>query len=107
MNATVSGHDSVVLALADARADPACADRSGWTALHWAAFRGDATLVQMLLTLGSNPSQRDGKGSTPREVAEHVLNEKKDAKFGEGLQANRDFTAVFALLPSTSDIATD
>ncbi|CAE7755415.1 Invs, partial [Symbiodinium pilosum] len=89
INAVVSGHAKVVEILAAARADLPCADRSGWTALHWAAFQGNGDMVQLCLSLGADPKIKDLRGSTPRQVVEHVLEGKSEAKFGEGLQGDR------------------
>ncbi|CAJ1357012.1 unnamed protein product [Effrenium voratum] len=109
INAVVNGHEEVAAHLAEARADLAAADRSGWTAcswlqrgqrgglrLHWAAFLGKSELVKLCLHLGADPRQKDLRGSTPREVAEHVL--KGQGEFGEGLQGDRGFAAVLELL---------
>ncbi|CAE7518337.1 INVS [Symbiodinium natans] len=100
INAVVSGHAPVVQLLVAARADTALADRSGWSALHWAAFQGDGDMVRLCLSLGADAKQKDLKGSTPREVVEHLLEGKGEAKFGEGLQGDRGLEAVLALLPS-------
>ncbi|CAE7608200.1 Protein fem-1-like C [Symbiodinium microadriaticum] len=97
INAAVAGHVEVVKALAAARADLACADRSGWSALHWAAFQGSCDMVRVCLALGADAKQKDLKGSTPREVADHVLQGQGEAKFGEGLQGDRGLAAVLAL----------
>ncbi|CAE8597475.1 unnamed protein product, partial [Polarella glacialis] len=102
INAAVGSHEALVRVLVDFRADLSCADRSsGWTALHWAAFQGDAKVAQTCISLGADPLQKDRKGSTPREVAENVLDGKKEAKFGEGLQGQRGFAEVLALLPAS------
>ncbi|CAE7033614.1 KIDINS220 [Symbiodinium sp. CCMP2592] len=68
INATVAGHAEVVKVLAAARANLASADRSGWSALHWAAFQGSCDMVRLCLALGADAQQKDLKGSTPREA---------------------------------------
>lgn len=40
------------------------------TALHRAAAAGDEAILATLLELGASPNERDGRGKTPREVAE-------------------------------------
>ncbi len=41
------------------------ADETGWTALHWAAFRGWADVVQLLLARkGIEVNQSDSDGAT-------------------------------------------
>ena len=56
--------------LLDAGADPgAGALADGTTALHAAAFLGDAGLLARLLALGADPAARDGEGATALHVA--------------------------------------
>jgi len=46
----------------------------GTTALHWAVYRKDLELVQMLLAEGANPNIRNDYGATPMSVAsEHGI----------------------------------
>ena len=41
----------------------------GRTALHFAAIRGNAVIVQALLGIGASPSVADKQGRTPAQVA--------------------------------------
>ncbi len=41
-------------------------DESGHTPLHWAVFRGDIELVEILLKAGANPNVISDDGVTPR-----------------------------------------
>ncbi|XP_047100878.1 BTB/POZ and MATH domain-containing protein 4-like [Schistocerca piceifrons] len=59
-----------VRALLAAGADVGAKDGEfGGTALHWAAGRGDAAVVRLLLSAASDPNARDHWGETPLHVA--------------------------------------
>jgi ankyrin repeat protein len=45
-------------------------DAGGYTALHLAAFRGEADKVQKLIALGADPSKAAASGWTPLKSAE-------------------------------------
>ena len=44
-------------------------DGRGWTALHHAVFRGDASIVALLLAHGASPFMQDKQGQTPLHIA--------------------------------------
>lgn len=56
--------------LIEAGADVRARDRSGHTALMWAATTGDAKLVRTLLARGADPLARDTDGHTALDRAE-------------------------------------
>ncbi|XP_049772650.1 uncharacterized protein LOC126159884 [Schistocerca cancellata] len=59
-----------VRALLAAGADVGAGDEVyGWTALHWAAGRGDAAVVRLLLSAASDPNARNQGGWTPLHLA--------------------------------------
>jgi ankyrin repeat protein len=39
-----------------------------WTALHWATYRGHATIVEFLLSRGADATRRNAKGQTPIDL---------------------------------------
>jgi hypothetical protein len=53
-DAAMEGNREVVRALLTEGADVNAAQGDGMTALHWAARRGDASMVQMLVYAGAN-----------------------------------------------------
>jgi ankyrin repeat protein len=53
MLAAANGYEGTVKTLLDAGADPNQMDFTGWTALHAAAFKGDAKIVTLLLEYGA------------------------------------------------------
>ena len=55
--------------LLKAGADVNLAQADGATALHWAAYHGDANLAKMLLAAGADPSAANREGSTPLWLA--------------------------------------
>jgi len=64
------GHAEVIktLSAADANLDQGQAS-DGVTALHWAAYNGDAALVILLLDLGADRTVKDLHGRYPRDIA--------------------------------------
>ena len=42
--------------------------QSGWTALHWAALRGDDTVAEVLLNAKADPNIRDQDGKALRDL---------------------------------------
>ena len=49
-------------------ADVNLAQSDGATALHWAAYHGDADLAKRLLEAGADPSAANREGSTPPSI---------------------------------------
>jgi uncharacterized protein len=58
-----------VRALLDQHADVNAAQPDGSTALHWAAYRGDARTAAVLLAAGAHPNVRSDTGMTPLILA--------------------------------------
>ena len=50
-------------------ADPNVPDHNGWTAMHAAAERADARILEMLLAAGGNPNLQNADGRTPLILA--------------------------------------
>lgn len=50
-------------------ASPNLADAQGWTAVHQAASRGNARMMEAVLAAGGDPALRDNEGNTPLDVA--------------------------------------
>ena len=69
-NAAMQGDRNLVQSLIQQKADVNAAQGDGTTALHWAAFKDDLPMVQMLLKAGANVKAvtRDG-GITPLFMA--------------------------------------
>ena len=57
-------------------ASPNVADRDGWTAVHQAASRGNARMLQAALRAGGDPGRKDKLGHTPLDVARMMRREK-------------------------------
>jgi ankyrin repeat protein len=55
--------------LLDAGASPNTVQQGGATPLHEAAFRGNASLVRLLLRHGADPDARDSEGKRPVDLA--------------------------------------
>lgn len=47
-------------------------DSYRWTALHWAAYRGQTDMVARLLTMGAMKDKPDASGQTPYDIAMFV-----------------------------------
>ncbi len=56
-------------ALMQSRVDVNSREVDGTTALHWAAYRGDAAMAQTLLTAGANANATNRYGVTPLSLA--------------------------------------
>ena len=79
-----------IVVLVKAGADINAADTSGFTPLHWAAYKGQVEAVETLLEYGANIDARDGDHATPLFVA--VLNRQTlVAKFLLAKGAKPDF----------------
>ena len=61
--------------LLDAGADTTKTVSRGWTALLWAAEKGDAAVVRRLLAAAANPNQPGRVGETPLLIAAHAGHE--------------------------------
>jgi ankyrin repeat protein len=68
-DAAAARNSESVLSLLGAGADVNGAQADGATALHWAAYHGDAALVEQLLKAGANPAIANRNGSTPMWLA--------------------------------------
>ncbi len=68
-NAAWDGRLDEVERLLGNGADPNVPDHNGWTALHAAAERADALILEALLESGGNPDLQDADGRTPLILA--------------------------------------
>jgi ankyrin repeat protein len=60
------GHIKVMRILLDANADTeVCSTSKDWTLLHWACFRNELNVVELLLEYNANVDARDYQGRTP------------------------------------------
>ena len=96
----IGGYGANVANLVEAGADISTASSTGWTALHLAAYQGDAKLATLLLAKGANLGAKDEKGLTPLELAQlggykPVVQLLRDEATAQGVQAN---TAALGLM---------
>ena len=70
--AAASGHPETVKALLDAGADVNAEDVTGWTALHAGAFKGNASIVTLLLEHGAIPGKNRWFLRSPEYIAESL-----------------------------------
>jgi ankyrin repeat protein len=68
-NAAMKGNRAAVKTLIDQKVDVNIAQPDGSTALHWAAYRQDIELANMLLKAGANPKTPTRDGATPLSLA--------------------------------------
>jgi ankyrin repeat protein len=68
-NAAMQQNTAELERLLKAGADVNGSQADGATALHWAAYHGDAALVGQLLKAGANPAVANRNGSTPMWLA--------------------------------------
>ncbi|HTR00404.1 MAG TPA: ankyrin repeat domain-containing protein [Candidatus Acidoferrum sp.] len=64
-----AGQHDAALKLVTAGTDVNQASVDGTTALHWAAYKQDVALVELLLKHGANPNRHNDYGATPMSVA--------------------------------------
>lgn len=69
IEAAKAGDVDRVQALIGSGADLEQKDDYGWTALNWAAGRGDAAIVRLLLEAGANAVNRGRDRRTPYQIA--------------------------------------
>ena len=74
LDAAREGRSAEALALLEQRKDATAREADGTTALHWAAYHGDAALVRRLLKAGASPSRANDYGATPLSEAAVVGN---------------------------------
>jgi ankyrin repeat protein len=70
------GQMSRALWLLARKASPNIPDAEGWTAVHQAAARGNARMMQALIAAGGDVARRDHAGRTPYDVAKDAKREK-------------------------------
>jgi ankyrin repeat protein len=70
MLAAMYGHAETARVLLDAGADVNAEDLTGWTALHAAAFKGDASTVSLLLERGAIQGKAYWFLQSPTSIAE-------------------------------------
>ena len=70
------GQMSRALWLLARRASPNIPDSEGWTAVHQAAARGNARMMQALIGAGGDVTRRDHNGRTPCDVAKDAKRDK-------------------------------
>ena len=64
-DAAMRGDATVVRTLIARKADVNAPQNDGATALHWAAFRSNLELAEILLQAGANPKAANREGATP------------------------------------------
>lgn len=67
ITAATFGHEAIVKALIDAKANLNLKNNEGSTALHAAAFFCNIEVVQMLIDAGADKTLKNNFGATPRE----------------------------------------
>ena len=67
--ALMRGDSAAARKLVDQHADVNAAQNDGATALHWAVYRSDQQMVDLLLRAGANPKAANREGSTPLWLA--------------------------------------
>ena len=68
-DAVMRGDTAAVRALLAQKADVNAPQADGATALHWAVYRADAALTDLLLQAGANPKVANREGFTPLSLA--------------------------------------
>ena len=62
-------HEPVIRFLLEQGCDPFTTDVEMNVAIHWAAFSGSKSIVELLLAAGSNVNEMNGIGETPLHIA--------------------------------------
>lgn len=89
------GHpDAVLLLVRDAKASTTGADQRGWTALHKAAQKGDATVIKYLLEYGANVNASDKFAMTPLHRAAEMGRLDAIVALGADKQINIDSRGI-------------
>ena len=70
-DAAMRGDMAAVRALVAKKADVNAPQGDGATALHWAAYRGDKELLDVLLRAGANPQGRQSRGQHAAVAGQH------------------------------------
>ena len=71
LNAAILGNSNACLALIKQGCDPNAKDeKTGFTALHFAAYRGDIKLARLLLSNHANARMKDTRGRNASDIAE-------------------------------------
>jgi len=68
-DAAMRGEIATIRTLIQQKADVNAPQADGATALHWAAYRDDKTMMDLLLRAGANPKVANREGSTPLWLA--------------------------------------
>ncbi len=90
------------------RADLNQTSSDGTTALHWAVYRNDASLVDRLLALGANANAKNDYGSTPLSEAAVIGNPdvvKRLLRAGANVESpNADGQTALMIIARTSNL---
>jgi len=68
-DAAMNGNTAAVRTLLAQKADVNAPQADGATALHWAVYRGDREMADMLLRAGANAKAANREGATPLWLA--------------------------------------
>lgn len=70
------GYQDIALALLEKGAYVHVKDRCGWTALHWACYKGLEEVVQAIIRIRSEVNERGTDGRTPLILAQEAWSNK-------------------------------
>jgi hypothetical protein len=91
MLAVINERAEALQLLLERGADVNTQSGTGWSALTFAAWKGDATLVRMLLNHGANPAAVDKQRWTPLDYA--VSKPRSSSNPAEGTEAGSSVPA--------------